>query len=131
MKKWFLLALVLIPALVFAAGLRIDFKVLWDKLQKNPDHNAQALMKMGIDPGQIDFKGKPWWTLNPEDNLFKRIPGWNPVKQMSDESWETSQAIKKKLGPTLGEEMQAQAQAAAAQARLIQQKMEQSMREAQ
>jgi hypothetical protein len=36
MKKWLLLALVPVPALAFAAGLRIDFKVLGDKLQKNP-----------------------------------------------------------------------------------------------
>ncbi len=131
MKKWFLLALVLIPAIVFAAGLRIDFKVLGEKLQKKPDHNAQALLKMGIDPTQLDFKGKPWWTFNPEDNLFGRLSKFNPVKQMSDESWETSQAMKKKLGPSPEEMMQAQAQAMAVQARLNQQMMEQRMQEEQ
>jgi hypothetical protein len=88
-------------------------------------------MKMGIDPGQIDFKGKPWWTFNPKDNLFRQIKGWNPVKQMADESWETSRAMEKKLGGGFAEDLRAQAQAAAAQARLNQQRIEQRMREVQ
>jgi hypothetical protein len=132
MKKWiFALILILIPALLFAAGLRIDFKVLGDRLQKKPDHNAEALRKMGIDPGQIDFKGKSWWTFNPEDNLFKRAPRWNPMKQISDDAQKTTQELKKELGPSPGEVLASQAQAAAAQTRLYQQRAEQIMQEAQ
>ncbi|MFH0985686.1 MAG: hypothetical protein V1882_09160 [Candidatus Omnitrophota bacterium] len=129
MKKRFLLAIILIPAAVFAAGLRIDLQVLGEKLQKKPDHNVETLAKMGIDPGQIDFKGKPWWTFKDEDSLFKRLFGWNPVKQMSDESWEASQTIKKSLGGGFAEGLQAQADAAATQARLNQQRIQQQVRE--
>lgn len=132
MKKWILvLALILIPALVFAAGLRIDFKVLMDRLQNKPDPNIQALMKIGIDPVKIGFKGKSWWTFNPEDNLFKRILAWNPIKQLSDETQKTTEELKKKLGPSPAEVLASQAQAAAAQARLYQQRAEQRMREMQ
>ena len=126
--KW-LLALVLIVGLVFAAGLRIDTKVLAEKFQKTPDHNVEALLKMGIDPDQISYKGKPWWTFKPEDNLFKKInfSKWDPIEKMSDESWEASQTMKKNLSPAGA--MQSQAQAMAAQVRLNQQRLEQKMRE--
>lgn len=129
MKKWFLLAIILIPSAVFAAGLRIDLRVLGEKLQRKPDYNAEALVKMGIDPSKIDFKGKPWWTFKDEDSLLKRFFGWNPMKQISDESWKTSQVMKKNLGGGLTEGLEAQAQAAAAQARLNQQRIEQQVRE--
>ena len=136
MKKWFLLAFVLIPALPFAAGLRIDFEILAEKLQKKPDHNAEALRKMGIDPGQVDFKGKPWWTFRPEDSLIKRISGWNPVKQMSDETWASSRKIKNELvkkqyGIDLEETLKEQARDAAAKAEFRKQLTEQRMEEAQ
>lgn len=127
MKKWLLLVVALIPAAVFAAGLRIDFQVLGEKLQNKPDPNAESLAKMGIDPSQIDFKGKPWWTFKPEDNLFRRGFSWNPVKQMSDESWKTSQVLKKQL--SFSEGLEAQAREAAARAKLNQQRVEQQMRE--
>lgn len=130
MVKWFL-ALVLILGLVFAAGLRIDFKVLGEKLQKKPDHNIEALLKMGIDPRQVGYKGKPWWTFNAGDNLFKQILKWDLVKQMSDEVWETSQKMKKARGPSPAEIVGSQAMHAAAQARLYQQRAEARLRDAQ
>jgi hypothetical protein len=127
MKKWFLLAIPLVPAAVFAAGLRIDFQALGEKLQNKSDHNAESLLKMGIDPAQIDFKGKPWWTFKSEDNLFRHGFSWNPVKKMSDESWKTSQTLKKQL--SFSEGLETQAREAAARAKLNQQRAEQQMRE--
>ena len=130
MVKWFL-ALVLVLALVFSAGLRIDFKVLEEKLHMKPDPNVEALRKMGIDPNQIGFKSKPWWTFRSEDNLFKRIPKWNPVKQMGDEVWKTSQAMKKTLGPGPAEVAESLATEGAAQARRNQLRAEAGLRDAQ
>lgn len=127
--KWIVAAL-LIPALAYAAGLRIDFKILSDKIQHKTDPNAEALLKMGIDPGQIEFRSKPWWTFKPEDSLFRNFKKWDPIKKMSDESWEASQVMKQKLGPSIQEQAmaaQAQAMAAQTQARLAQQRMVQEM----
>jgi hypothetical protein len=129
MVKW-IVALVLILALVFAAGLRIDFKVLAEKFQKKHDPNVETLLKLGIDPNRISFKGKPWWTFRSEDNLFRRTSKWNPVKQLSDEVWKTSQAMKKAWGPGPAEIAESLATEGAAQARRNQLRAEAGLREA-
>lgn len=125
--KW-ILVFVLIAALAFAAGLRIDFQVLDRMINQKTDPAVEELMKMGVDPGQVPIKQKSWWTFKTEDNLFRHLTGWNPVKQLSDQTWEATQTMKAKLGPSQAEVMQSQAQAMQAQMR-ERQRMAQQMAE--
>jgi len=129
--KWFLL-LILMVAVAFAAGLRIDLDVLADKLQKKHDRNVDTFIKLGIDPSQIDYKSKPWWTFKDEDSVIEklRLQGWDPVKKISD-LLETGEELKKKLGPGPGEIAESQAREAAMRAHLAQQRVEDQVRKIQ
>ena len=97
--KW-LMILILILALPFALGLRIDFKALNEHLHKKPDPNAAVLQKMGLDPKEYGKKEKPWWTFNLKDNIFSHLKKWDPIQKMSDDSWRASQQLRKNLGPS-------------------------------
>lgn len=94
---------VFVPAAAFAMGLRIDLKALADKLLRKPDPNVEALLKMGIDPARAGFKEKPWWTFDPEDNLFRRTrsggtDGVKPVKEGSPQGIFASQGTSGSAG---------------------------------
>lgn len=96
MMKW-IFTLILIPALLYAAGLRIDFEVLSQKFNKKADPNAEAMRQMGIDPSEFAKSLEPWWTFKKKDNLFAKLKKWDPVAQMSSESWTASEAIRANL----------------------------------
>lgn len=134
MKKLFFFILVIVPAVLFAAGLRIDFKVLMDRLQNKQDPNIEAIRKMGIDPAEVDFQSKPWWTFKDEDNLLKWLPLEDLIKKLKGESDDAAQVMRKKLGSDEGlttqtQVMMAQARATEAQVRANQAAMEQRIRE--
>ena len=134
MVKWFLaLVLVLTLAVVFAAGLRINPEVLADKLQKKSDPNVETLRNLGIDPGQIGFKSKPWWTFRPEDNLFRRIDltSWIGQEFMEGILRKVPQKMKKGWGPNPAEIAESLATEGAAQARRSQLRAEAGLKDAQ
>lgn len=137
MKKWFFVLVLVAGAVPFAAGLRIDFKVLADKLQKKSDYNVQSLVKMGIDPNEVGLQEKPWWTFKPEDNLFKRITlpkkidlgPMDIIKAGIEDPLQTLKETKQKLGPDLQQSVMNREQALYDQARLKKQEIDKRMRE--
>jgi hypothetical protein len=125
MKKLFFLLFLIIAlgvAGLFAAGLRVDLEELQAQIENKPDPNAQALLKMGIDPAEVGLKRKPWWTFDPKKNLFRtfQVAG-GPPPGASQGSGDTS-------GITTA--LAIRAQAAALQAELNQQRAEAIAREA-
>ena len=135
--KWFLalmLILALALSLAFAAGLRIDFKLLAEKLQNKPDPNVEAFLKMGIDPRQAGYKGKPWWTFRSEDSVFKRfdLNAWIGPEMIKPASPKTSPTKKNEWGgPGPAEIAEDLAMRAAAQARNSRLRAEAGLRDAQ
>lgn len=131
MLKW-LLALVVIAGLAFAAGLRIDLKVLQEKLQNKPDQNVAALLKMGINPDEVGYQSKPWWTFRSEDGLFSRfhfnLSFGGRSKTMLD-TFKKVQGMKKTgQGLSPGGIVEDQARQAGVQARLAQARVEDQLR---
>jgi len=130
MLKWFL-ALGVLAGLVFAAGLRIDLKALQAKLQNKPDQNIASLLKMGIDPAEVGYQSKSWWTFRSEDSLFGRfhmnVSFGGRSKTMFD-TLNKARELKKKLGASPGEIAEDQARQASAQARLAQARAEDQIR---
>jgi hypothetical protein len=131
--KWFFaFFLILALALAFTAGLRIDPEVLAEKLHMKPDPNVETLRKMGIDPGQIGFKSKPWCTFRSEDNLFKRIDwsAWIGPEMMKEASRKVSQMKKNTWSPGPAEVAESLATEGAAQARRDQLRAEAGLKDA-
>jgi len=127
--KWFFL-LVLVAVVAFATGLRVDLKVLSDKFLKKHDRNVETMLKLGIDPSKIDYRGKPWWTFKAEDSVLAKLrpQDWDPTKPITA-LLQISGELKKKLGPGAGEIVESQAREALVQARLAQQNAETRIRE--
>ena len=129
--RWFW-ALVLIAGLAFALGLRIHLKALGEKLLNRPDHNIEALLKMGINPEEVGYKSNSWWTFRSENNLFNRFHfnlNFGGQSKMMQDAWAKAQAMTKKVwGSGPGEIVDDQAQQAAAQARRTQSRVEEQVR---